>query len=710
MPPTPPAAPLRPASPPALEQPPPRLGALALLLLATCGGTAAAVLLGRQLLLLRPTLNPNTPAAVLNRTWRWDLDPQRRRDAALLLLEGRDAGARRRLLRNQGWGRDPEAALVLKQDALAAEQLGDPAATGLWQQLLLRFNDDPTSADALYALGRQQPALRRRLLQRFPAHPAALAAAVEQGGAGALHLARWGARWPGAEALLRQRCSSGQPPLSAAERDQLAGALGRVGASDTGRLCLGSQAASPDTTLALNRPLLRDPSREAAAEAALLQLAQQHPHSNAALEAVRLLSEGRSTASLQALAALPATLQEQAPVQARRLLARAEQPATAATPLQSLRSPALALFARWPDDPASWELQWRLARQAALTGQWSLAEQLLNASALEGRLPVALEARRRFWLGLSAWLQGNTEGARRHWRALQQQLPGGYYGWRAASRLGDPAAMAIGAGIKTRSNPSGAPPAGHVDREGGGSLPANRWEPLHSGDPTLDQLWRLGQPLEAWERWRLQRGAAAPDTARELLVEGRLRRAVGDHWLGLEQLERAALRLPAGACRTAERLERAQRQLAFRHELELAAAPTGVPAALLAAVARQESRFSATVQSPAGAVGLLQLLPSTASDLAGAAITAEQLQQPERNALLGARYLQQLLTRWQGDPLLAVASYNAGPAAVEPWVSPQLQQIPELWVEAIPYPETRLYVKKVLGNLWSLQAPAAACD
>ncbi|MEX1317844.1 MAG: transglycosylase SLT domain-containing protein, partial [Synechococcaceae cyanobacterium] len=66
-------------------------------------------------------------------------------------------------------------------------------------------------------------------------------------------------------------------------------------------------------------------------------------------------------------------------------------------------------------------------------------------------------------------------------------------------------------------------------------------------------------------------------------------------------------------------------------------------------------------------------------------------------------YLGQLLERWQGDPLLAVASYNAGPNAVAAWIDPRLASEPELWVEAIPFPETRLYVKKVLGNLWSLQ-------
>jgi soluble lytic murein transglycosylase len=50
-----------------------------------------------------------------------------------------------------------------------------------------------------------------------------------------------------------------------------------------------------------------------------------------------------------------------------------------------------------------------------------------------------------------------------------------------------------------------------------------------------------------------------------------------------------------------------------------------------------------------------------------------------------------------------VASYNAGPGAVQGWLNPRLKGAPELWVEAIPYPETRLYVKKVLGNAWSYQ-------
>jgi soluble lytic murein transglycosylase len=188
-----------------------------------------------------------------------------------------------------------------------------------------------------------------------------------------------------------------------------------------------------------------------------------------------------------------------------------------------------------------------------------------------------------------------------------------------------------------------------------------------------------------------------------LIVEGRLRRGVGDHWIGLGQLEQAELRLPPGNCQLTAALQASLAAVPMAASLERAGRGAGLAPSLLAAVARQESRFSAAVHSPAGAVGLLQLMPETAAELAGRPLASHELEDPERNASLGASYLSQLLRQWRGNPLLAVASYNAGPGAVAGWRQPNPQRWPELWVEAIPYPETRLYVKKVLGNLWSLQ-------
>ena len=181
--------------------------------------------------------------------------------------------------------------------------------------------------------------------------------------------------------------------------------------------------------------------------------------------------------------------------------------------------------------------------------------------------------------------------------------------------------------------------------------------------------------------------------------------------MGLGQLEQASLRLPVNAnCALAQQLELDLQTASFVAELEEAGSTAGVPATLLAAVAKQESRFSPGVSSGAGAIGLLQLMPATAAELAGTPLAADDLTDPARNAQLGALYLKQLLGQWQGNPVLMAASYNAGPGATAGWVTPQLQQEPELWIEAIPYPETRLYVKKVLGNFWNFQQrPLASC-
>ena len=649
------------------------------LLAATCLGTGAALVAGRALLQRLPAPNPDTSSARLEVLHRFAPDPELRREAALLLAaraEG-DPQRQRRLLAGQGWGTDPLAAVVLKREALAVGALQRPnIAQQRWRLLLRRFPQQPAAADALYALGQQQPALHQQLLGGFPAHPAALAAASDRGQAE--HLARWGVRWPGAAAALQQACRS---KVKGEQRDRLARGLAQLGNTEAAQRCLQGAPASGATQLAIAETELRGSEAQVQqAEATLLALARRQPASPEALEAARLLSEGSGPTNLALVRRLPAALQATAPVQARLALAAGE-----AGDLQ----PALQVLQRWPQDPASWELQWQLARREALAGRWGRAAQLLAPERSEG-LPAGLAARQAFWLGLSQWELGQRDQARRTWEQLLARHPGGYYGWRAAVRLG-------------RDD-------GRVKPTGPGSLPRAHWHPLASGSGALDRLWRLDQRLEAWESWRHQRGGQMPANGSQLLVEGRLRRGINDQWLGLGQLEQAQLRLPASRCRQQRQLETSLREVPLAPVFEQASAKSGVPATLLAAVARQESRFSPGVRSVVGAVGLLQLMPDTAAELAGGPISDAELEDPQRNAGLGGRYLAQLMERWGGNPLLAVASYNAGPNAVARWINPSLQTQPERWVEAIPYPETRLYVKKVLGNLWSLESdPRPRC-
>lgn len=132
----------------------------------------------------------------------------------------------------------------------------------------------------------------------------------------------------------------------------------------------------------------------------------------------------------------------------------------------------------------------------------------------------------------------------------------------------------------------------------------------------------------------------------------------------------------------------------------------GLPAAWVAGLIRAESSWMTEARSPADARGLMQLLPATGRDTArrqGLGFDGPQsLHQPELNIALGTAYLRQMLDAHQGRPGLATAAYNAGPAAVARWLaarpptSPLLDD-PLLWLETIPFHETREYVARVMA-------------
>ncbi len=125
------------------------------------------------------------------------------------------------------------------------------------------------------------------------------------------------------------------------------------------------------------------------------------------------------------------------------------------------------------------------------------------------------------------------------------------------------------------------------------------------------------------------------------------------------------------------------------------------------AVARQESRFDSDAVSSSGARGLMQLLPSTAEDLArrlGIAYSPARLVGDIRyNLLLGSNYLKSQLDRFDNSLLLAVAAYNAGGGNVDKWLEsygdPRRPEVDVVnWIELIPFTETRKYVQRVMAN------------
>jgi soluble lytic murein transglycosylase-like protein len=123
---------------------------------------------------------------------------------------------------------------------------------------------------------------------------------------------------------------------------------------------------------------------------------------------------------------------------------------------------------------------------------------------------------------------------------------------------------------------------------------------------------------------------------------------------------------------------------------------------LVMGLMRQESAFNKRVVSSANAIGLMQLLPTTATRVARSMRTElpdhNDLKKPAVNIQLGVKYLSGLLRNFEDNVIFALASYNAGPSKVRQWMEVRSDLKPLEFMESIPYKETRNYVKKVLRN------------
>lgn len=141
--------------------------------------------------------------------------------------------------------------------------------------------------------------------------------------------------------------------------------------------------------------------------------------------------------------------------------------------------------------------------------------------------------------------------------------------------------------------------------------------------------------------------------------------------------------------------------LAYTKVIDRTAEKTALTSYLLLALARQESAFNPLATSSAGAMGLMQLMPATAKGTARKHKipfrNKRQLHSPETNVPIAGQYYRSLLDRYNNNRILASAAYNAGPRRVGQWLDKSDGKLPfDIWIELIPYNETRSYVRNIL--------------
>jgi soluble lytic murein transglycosylase len=328
---------------------------------------------------------------------------------------------------------------------------------------------------------------------------------------------------------------------------------------------------------------------------------------------------------------------------------------------------------------------------------------------LEMRPGEETERLGRYWLGVTEQRLGRHEEAGRILAALAAEYPLHYYGVHAARRL--------------RSLP--APAADPAVTAGAPAAPPDPFPPLALApeSPSLPDLRaafvlaRAGLPEEA-ARFARRAAAAAPADKALALLAVRASAAVGDYRAGVPILVRQFGRfLVRPSPDQPADLRALGYPRAFAREVEAEAVRYRLDPLLLMALMRQESRFDPRIRSAVGAVGLFQVMPYTGAAL-GAKLGVpngdeeEVLMDPATSARMGAHLVRTLVDMFDNALVPAIAAYNAGEDRVSVWWKAAGGVPEDLFVDSIPYSETRRYVREVLTNYYVYQdlygTPASA--
>jgi soluble lytic murein transglycosylase len=347
----------------------------------------------------------------------------------------------------------------------------------------------------------------------------------------------------------------------------------------------------------------------------------------------------------------------------------------------------LAVYpARAESRAARWRMAWCLYRLGR-TGE-AAAEFAALAAKAEG----SERARAEYWTARLALTEGRKAEALARLREVTAADATGYYGLQAYLTL-----RALG------EKP--APPVARLVRNDPGlpSLPPATLRKSPAFGPVMrtTALLALGLSEDAGRELATLAGRPEAD-ARTRAELARLADHAGRPGLALRWGESARSYLARYRATPGYEAARWRMPRAYAAIVREAARENALPPDLLWALIQRESRFIADAVSPVGAIGLMQLMPATAAALAKEAgdkdFDPTRLGDPRTNVRLGARYLRGLLARYGGRTALAAAAYNAGEAAVDRWLAVRGSQAPDLFVEEIPYQETRRYVMEVQRN------------
>ncbi len=580
--------------------------------------------------------------------------------------------------------------LLSKGKAYQLEQKNSDAET-TWQKIVTKYPDSPAKAEALYLLGKSNPAYWEQAIAKFPAHPRTHQIIQEK--------LSQNPNQPKLMAILTKYTPD--DPEVAKMRDRLVKEYAsQLTPDDWQAIADGywlkwdygkagkAYAKSPRTARNLYRAARGHHigNSKATAKQYYLQLLREYPDAEDTGLGLRRFAmivdkqEGLNYLDL-AIEKFP----EQAP---EALLEKAEF-------LDALKSPKSAnqarqtLLTNYKNSEAAAEYRWSVASKKAKAGDLGAAWQWAQPIVVNNP-DSAIAPKAGFWIAKWAEKLNRPEDATKAYKSVLARFPRSYYAWRSAVALG----WDVGDFTTVRDKIPQVVKNSRINPPG--------------GSQTFQELYKLGLEQEAWAQFQTEISDQTELSIADEFTGGLLKLYRGKNLRGINQIwylqdrNKPEDKQQWQQLRQTPEYWQALYPFPFEEKILKWSKQRQLNPLLVTALIRQESRFEPEIKSSAGALGLMQVIPPTAKTVAqNIGLANYSLTNPEDNVKIGTYYLDFTHRKYNNNSMLAVASYNAGPNAVAKWVSRYGLSDVDEFVEKIPYRETKGYVESVFENYWN---------
>lgn len=582
--------------------------------------------------------------------------------------------------------------ILLRQGRAYELTNDDEKAREIWQKLITEFPEELVSAEAYYKLGKYDPNYWQEAIKRFPQYPRTyeiVRKLLEKN--------------PKQKNLLLLLATYDLSPQTKVNLDKLVKEFGKelqpqewdIIANNywqNGNYLQAAQAyqkgtSTPEHLYRIARGY-QVSNKKTEAKSFYLKLVNQFPDApDTGLALRRLASLTQGDEAISHLNKVDKRFPQEAPK-------ALSQKATILTLLGRFSEATQTrdqLLQQYPNSDEAADSRWQIAQEFArgnnLVSAWQWAQQISVDNPDSDVAPKAA-----FWVGKWAEKLGQKEESQKAFQFVLERYPHSYYAWRSAVRLGKD----VGDFTTIRSLPLKV------------VTPNTRPIPP-AGSNMFKELFLIGENQEAIDLFRGEVGNKSEITVSQQFMQGLIKQIQGENLQGINTIwELKNRRDNPEDYREWQMLRNSPEYwhglFPFHYEDLIVKWSTErkLNPFLVVSLIRQESRFEKEIKSPVGATGLMQIMPDTGKWIAPQINIKEySLTDPNDNIKMGTWYLNHTHETYNGNSLLAVASYNAGPGNVANWLKRYPLQDFDEFVENIPFPETKGYIESVFANYWN---------